>query len=390
MAGNSLYYGDNLDMLRHRIEKESVDLVYLDPPFNSNADYRAIFRARSSGKSVTQIKHIKAFTDTWHWDKHATERAFENILTHAPNSVAKMLEAMVSFVGRNDVTAYLVMMTQRLVELHRVLKPTGSLYLHCDPSASHYLKIVLDTIFGPANFHNEVVWKRSSAHSDVVQGAKHYGRIHDTVLFYSKSKVRTWNTAYLPYERDYVENIYRSVEPDGRRYQTQPLHAAKPGGDTLYEWKGAFPPTGRYWAFSRENMEKLDAEGRIVYSRNGVPRYKIYLDESKGVPAQDVWTDLTPAHQLPKEHLGYPTQKPLALLERIISVSSNPGDVVLDPFCGGGTAICAAQKLERQWIGIDRTHLAISLVKSRLKSMFGLDPNSDYEVLGEPANEDEE
>ena len=241
----------------------------------------------------------------------------------------------------------------------------------------------MDSVFEPKNFINEIVWKRSSAHSDVVQGAKHYGRTHDTLLFYAKGSERKWNTVYTSYDQEYVDRIYRYADPDGRRYQTQPLHAAKPGGDTLYEWKGKKPPPGRYWAFSKENMERLDREGRIVYSKTGVPRYKIYLDESLGASAQDMWSDLLPVHWRPKERLGYATQKPLALLDRIVTASSNPGDIVLDPFCGCGTAVHAAQKLGRRWIGIDITHLAIGLIRRRMQDAF---PSIQIEVVGEPVD----
>ena len=259
---NSLYYGDNLQVLRDHIPDESVDLVYLDPPFNSNASYNVLFREKSGEESPAQIK---AFTDTWEWTLE-TERTFEeDIILNpgTPPAVKEMITAFRDFIGRNAMMAYLVMMTPRLVELRRVLKPTGSLYLHCDPTASHYLKIVLDTVFGTGNFRNEIVWKRTSAHSDVAQGARHMGRIHDVLLRYSKGTNPTWNTVYVPYESEYIESVYRYVDESGRRYQTQPLHAAKPGGDTLYEWKGKYPPSGRYWAYSRENMERLDAEGRI-------------------------------------------------------------------------------------------------------------------------------
>ena len=380
---NTLYYGDNLQVLREHLPDESVDLVYLDPPFNSNASYNVLFREKSGEDSPAQIK---AFTDTWEWTLE-TERTFEqDLILHpgTPSAVKDMITAFRQFIGNNAMMAYLVMMTPRLVELRRVLKPTGSLYLHCDPTASHYLKIVLDAIFGKENFRNEIAWKRTSAHSDVAQGARHMGRIHDVILRYSKGSLPTWNTIYVPYEPEYVESVYRYVDESGRRYQTQPLHAAKPGGDTLYEWKGKFPPAGRYWAFSRQNMEKLDTEGRIAYSRTGTPRYKIYLDESKGKPLQDIWDDVKPVHVQPKERLGYATQKPEFLLERIIQASSNEGDVVLDPFCGCGTAVAAAEKLDRRWVGIDITHLAVALMKSRLKTMFNLDPGRDYAVVGEP------
>ena len=293
------------------------------------------------------------------------------------------MQAMRGFLGQNDMMAYLTMMAQRMAELHRVLKPTGSIYLHCDPTASHYLKLMMDAVFGQDNFRNEIVWKRTSAHSDVVQGARHMGRIHDTILMYSNGLTPKWNTVYVPYDQEYIDSVYRYTDESGRRYQTQPLHAAKPGGDTLYEWKGKLPPPGRYWAYSRENMERLDSEGRIAYSRTGTPRYKIFLDEKEGKPLQDMWYDVSPVHTQPKERLGYPTQKPEALLERIINASSNEGDVVLDPFCGCGTAIAVAERLNRRWIGIDITHLAISLMKSRLRDTLGSDL-SDYDVIGVP------
>ena len=382
---NTLYYGDNLDILRQHVADESVDLVYLDPPFNSNASYNVLFKEQTGEASPAQIR---AFTDTWEWTQEA-ERTFEQeIVTDpgTPANVKEMVSAFRQFVGSNAMMAYLVLMTPRLVELRRVLKPTGSIYLHCDPTASHYLKLLMDTIFGNEKFKNEIIWKRTTAHSDVAQGARHMGRIHDTLLRYSKSKQPTWNSVYVPYDGAYIERIYRYSDPDGRRYQTQPLHARKPGGDTLYEWKGRLPPPGRYWAFSKENMRRLDDEGRIVYSRTGVPRYKIYLDESQGRPLQDIWDDITPVHLLPSERLGYPTQKPIGLLERIIEASSNEGDVVLDPFCGCGTAVAAAEKLKRRWTGIDVTHLAVALMKSRLRTAFDLHPDADYRVVGEPAD----
>ena len=304
-------------------------------------------------------------------------------MTNAAGKLPDLLQAMRSFLGDNDMMAYLTMMAQRLVELHRVLKNTGTIYLHCDPTASHYLKLLLDSVFGSLNFKNELIWKRTSAHSDVAQGARHMGRIHDVILRFSKGTEPTWNTVYVPYDQQYIDSVYRYSDEAGRRYQTQPLHAAKAGGDTRYEWKGKLPPPGRYWAFSKENMERLDTEGRITYSGTGTPRYKIYLDESLGKPLQDIWDDITAVHVKPKERLGYPTQKPEALLERIVNASSNEGDVVLDPFCGCGTAIAAAERLDRRWIGIDITHIAITLIRHRLRDAFK-DELKPYEVLGQP------
>ena len=376
---NKLYFGDNLDILRQNVADESVDLIYLDPPFNSNATYNVLFRERSGEDSSAQIT---AFEDTWRWSIDS-EIAYQDVITDGPEKLGDLLEAMRRFLGQNDMMAYLTMMAQRMAELHRVLKPTGSVYLHCDPTASHYLKLMMDAVFGLENFRNEIIWKRTSAHSDVEQGAIHMGRIHDTMLRYSKGASPKWNTVYVPYDREYIESAYRYTDESGRRYQTQPLHAAKPGGDTLYEWKGKLPPPGRYWAYSKENMERLDSVGGIAYSRTGTPRYKIFLDEKEGKPLQDIWSDVSPVHNQPKERLGYQTQKPEALLERIINASSDEGDVVLDPFCGCGTAIAVAERLKRRWIGIDITHLAISLMKSRLRDTFGADL-SDYEVIGVP------
>ncbi len=379
---NTLYYGDNLQVLRDHIPDESVDLVYLDPPFNSNASYNVLFREKSGEESPAQIK---AFTDTWEWTLE-TERTFQqDIILHTgtPSAVKDMISAFRQFIGQNAMMAYLVMMTPRLVELRRVLKPTGSLYLHCDPTASHYLKIVLDTVFGKENFRNEVVWRRYGAHNDVGQGSRHFGRVHDVLLFYVKSNSPTWNQVFVPLDDQYVASTYRYVEEEtGRRFTTTPLTG--PGGpekgNPVFEWNGHT----RAWRYNKTTMEELDKAGRLYYSRTGYPRQKLFLDESRGVPVQDWWADIRSLSGSNNERLGYPTQKPEALLERIIQASSNEGDVVLDPFCGCGTAVAAAQKLNRQWIGIDITHLAVALMKSRLKTMFNLDPGADYQVVGEP------
>ncbi len=380
---NTLYYGDNLTILREHIPAASVDLIYLDPPFNSNRSYNVLFKAESGRDSEAQIQ---AFDDTWHWAGAAA--TYHELVTITDGKVGEMIGALHSVLGENPMMAYLVMMAARLVELHRVLKPTGSLYLHCDPTASHYLKIVLDTIFGVRYFRNEVVWKRSDAHNDGKQGAKQYGRVHDVLLFYTKGSDWTWNSIYTDLPQTTQDKWYRHVEDGtGRRYNMADLTAAKAGGDTKYEFNGIRPPEGRYWAYSREKMEALDRDGKIVYSSSGRPYMKRYLDESKGVSLQDWWDDIDMLRGISsKERLGYPTQKPVALLERIIAASSNPGDVVLDPFCGCGTAIAAAQKLDRHWIGIDITHLAIALQKYRLKDAFGLAAGVDYAVLGEPTD----
>lgn len=381
LTTNTLFYGDNLDILREYLASNSIDLVYLDPPFNSNRNYNVLFKDEGGIDSEAQIT---AFEDTWHWN-HAAAQTYHELVTQTGGEVGTMIGALHTFIGENQMMAYLVMMAARLVELHRVLKPTGSLYLHCDPTASHYLKIILDTIFGPINFRNELVWKRSDAHSDAKQGAKHYGRLHDVLLFYSKTDKPIFNTLYRPLPQSTVDNWYSNIEAEtGRKYNkadvTGPGGAAK--GNPLYEWKGVT----RYWRYKRETMEKLDAEGRLVYSKSGMPYQKRYLDESKGVSIQDWWDDIEMLRGIREdgERLGYPTQKPLSLLERIVSASSNPNDIVLDPFCGCGTAIAAAQKLGRRWIGIDVTALSVALQKSRLKAMFNLTPGVEYKVVGEP------
>jgi len=375
---NVLYYGDNLEILRKYVPDNSIDLVYLDPPFNSKKDYNILFKESGGIESEAQIK---AFTDTWHWTQTA-ENTYHDIVTNGPLRVGQLIGALHDAIGQNDVMAYLVMMATRLIELHRVLKPTGSLYLHCDPTASHYLKLVLDQIFGPVNFRNEIVWKRSSAHSDIGQGAKHMGRLHDIIFFYTKGDDYTCNMEFLPYNEEYTGTFYRYTEPDtGRRYRlgdiTGPGGAAK--GNPYYEFLGVT----RYWRYSKERMQELYEQGRIVQAKPGaVPSYKRYLDEMSGVPLQDIWDDIQPVASQAKERLSYQTQKPLPLLERIINYSTNEADVVLDPFCGCGTALVAAQKLNRRWIGIDITHLAIALMRNRLKDSFGI----DAEVVGEPVD----
>lgn len=365
--GNHLYYGDNLSVLRESIPDASVDLVYLDPPFNSNASYNVLFRGPSGNDSAAQIE---AFDDTWHWTDSA-EEAFGEVLRSGNGAAAEMLRAMRSFLGENDMMAYLTMMAVRLLELHRVLKPTGSLYLHCDPTASHYLKILLDAIFGAKNYVNEISWHRTTAKSDYKQGAKHFPRVRDIILRFKKEGKGdiVFHQPFGEYDEDYVKKKYTGVDPDGRRFMldnlTGPGGAAK--GNAYYEVKGV----SRHWRYSRENMERLIKEGRIVQPKpGGVPRYKRYLDEMPGVACSDAWDDIRPINSQAQERLGYPTQKPVALLERIVAASSNPGDVVLDPFCGCGTTVHAAEKLGRNWIGIDVTHLAIGLIEKRLRDAF--------------------
>ena len=361
---NRLFFGDNLHILRKHVAPESVDLVYLDPPFNSKRDYNLLFKTPKGQQSDAQIT---AFEDSWQWGPQA-EDEFREIQHHSNTDVALMMLALRGFLGTNDVMAYLTMMANRLLELRRVLKPTGSLYLHCDPTASHYLKIVLDAVFGPAFFKNEIIWKRANAHND----PRGYGRVSDTILFYTMSAKYTWNQQHTPYREEYYESHYKK-DADGRYFRTVPLDAPKHGAGSpnlLYEWRGKMPSSSRTWAIKEETMKQYEADGRLRYTKTGTPTLLQYADEMPGVPLQNIWTDIPPVNPQATERLGYPTQKPLALLERIIASSSNEGDVVLDPFCGCGTAVHAAQKLKRAWIGIDITHLAVGLIESRMKKAF--------------------
>jgi site-specific DNA-methyltransferase (adenine-specific) len=378
---NLLYFGDNLTWLREqgKFPDQSVDLVYLDPPFNSNRSYNVLFKESDVRESEAQIH---AFEDTWSWDREGRVQAvFDEFWLTAPEKPKQMLKALIEALGHNDVTAYLTMMAPRLVELHRVLKPTGSLYLHCDPTASHYLKIMLDSIFGPINFRNEIIWKRANAHND----PKRFGRVSDTILYYTKSHNHIWNNQYVPYRDEYYKSHFKR-DAEGRYYRTVPLDAPRHGAGSpalLYEWKGKLPAPSRTWAVKRDIMEQYERENRIRYTRTGTPTLLQYADEMPGVTLQNVWVDIPPVNPQAKERLGYPTQKPLALLERIVAASSNEGDVVLDPFCGCGTAVHAAHKLGRRWIGIDITPLATNLIRRRLEEAF---PGLKVPIEGWPAD----
>lgn len=379
---DTLFYGDNLTILRNEIADDSVDLVYLDPPFNSNANYNVLFKSPTGDQSQAQIE---AFDDTWHWTD-AAEIAFDEVIHSGNSDAAEMLRAMRAFLKENDMMAYLAMMAVRLIELHRVLKPTGSLYLHCDPTASHYLKILLDAVFGAENFRNEITWKRQTAHSD----AKHkFSDISDVVLFYARTKKTIFKAVYTDHDPDYIKNFYRFNDGDGRgAYQLADAASPNPRPNMMYEWKG-FPFPEKGWRYQRDTMQKLHDEGRLYYPKfpdgsfdfSKRIRLKRYLAEQEGSIVTNIWTDINPLHGSDREKLGYPTQKPVALLERIIKASSNEGDLVLDPFCGCGTTIHAAEKLNRRWIGIDITHLAIGLIRRRLIDAF---PQAEFDVAGVP------
>jgi len=335
-----IYCGDNLEQLA-KLPDGCVDLIYIDPPFNSNRNYEVF------------------------WGETKEKRSFED---------------------RHESTqAYIEFMRPRCVQLARVLKKTGSFYYHCDWHASHYVKVMLDQIFGENKFVNEIIWKRQSAHSDAKQGSKHLGRVHDTILLYTGGgRTCTFNHQYRPYSDDYVDKFYKYTEPKtGRRYRlsdiTAPGGAAPSKGNPKYEFLGVT----RYWRYSREHMQELYEEGRIVQRKPGlVPAYKRYLDEGMGVPVGSVWDDINPVYSSSAERLGYPTQKPLALLERILELSSNRGDIVLDAFCGCGTALVAAQELGRQWIGIDISPTACRVMAKRLRDVCHMDEDEELWRIG--------
>lgn len=330
---NRLFYGDNLEVLRRHVKDETVDLVYLDPPFQSNRNYNILFQEKDGTRAAAQIK---AFTDTWKWDQ-AAEISYQETV-EAGGRTADALESLRRFLGESDMMAYLAMMAPRLVELRRVLKPTGSLYLHCDPTASHYLKMLMDGVFGPERFLNEIVW----CYNVGGKGSRHWAKKHDVLLFYAKGSDWHFDGLAVGIKRDTGSKSFggkMGVDEKGRRYQDKLVKA-----------------TGKY--------------------------YRYYLDEPK-IP-EDWWVGMNSIQSQSSERLGYPTQKPEVLLERIIKASSKPGDLVLDPFCGCGTAVSVAQRLERRWIGIDITHLALNLIKHRLADAFG--DSVRYKVKGEPVS----
>jgi DNA modification methylase len=378
-VANELYFGDNLGVLRESVNDESIDLIYLDPPFNSQATYNVLFKAPTGARSHAQIE---AFEDTWHWGESA-EWAFDAAINSGHTDVSEVLRALRSFLHENDVMAYISMLAIRLLELHRTLKPTGSLYLHCDPTASHYLKILLDAIFGVDNFINEVSWRRSTRRSSI---GKILRRAHDVLLFYAKSS-------------DYHFFIQRELKSDkllrkysqhdeGGAYQFVPLMmSGRRNGETGMPWRGIDPNTrgkaGLHWVTKHNILDEYAEKGLVKFPTkpDGTPRLKYYLSQNEGIPISDFWDDIDIINSMGNESLGYPTQKPVALLERIITLCTVEGDLVLDPFCGCGTTIHAAQKLNRRWIGIDITHLAISLIEKRLNDAF---PGIKYEVHGTP------
>ncbi len=356
-ADRTIWTGDNLEILRG-LNSASVDLIYLDPPFNSNRNYAAPVGSAAAGA---------AFKDTWTLSD--LDVAWMGLIADEQPAMYQVLQTAGLTHGKG-MQSYLCMMAVRLLEMRRVLKDTGSIYLHCDPTASHYLKTLMDSIYGVRNFRNEIIWKRSDAKGNTGQGAKHFARVNDHLLLYVKTDRNVFNSQYGPLDPGYVERFYRYSDPDGRRYKLDnmlgPGGAAK--GNPQYEVMGVT----RYWRYSQERMRELIAEGRVAQTKPGnVPMYKRYLDESLGTPVSTNWADISLVRGWSKERIGYPTQKPLALLERIIKASSNEGDVVLDPFCGCATACVAAENLGRRWIGIDISPKAVELVNMRLQQTMG-------------------
>ncbi len=378
---NALMYGDNLDVLRTSVASESVDLVYLDPPFNSNRNYNVIFARKASSSDTAQIQ---AFGDTWRWTQATDEQFVELINGGVPNTVADALRAMHTLLGENDALAYLVNMAPRLVELHRVLKATGSLYLHCDPTMSHYLKVVLDAIFGAPNFRNEIIWKRTTSHSS----AKKFAPIHDVLLYYVKSSNPVWTSPKTGYEQAYLDKYYKFDDGDGRLYWRADLTGAGTrNGATGQPWRGLNPTVkGRHWMVPPDELDVLDAAGKIYWAKGGSgwPQHKRYREDLTGVAVPDIWDDIDRINPVGNERLGYPTQKPVALMERVLAASTVPGDVVLDPFCGCGTTIDAAIKMDRKWLGIDITYIAVGLIQARLKDTYGDEIAKTYRVEGIP------
>ncbi len=357
---NKIYYGDNLDVLRKYIKDETVDLCYIDPPFNSKRNYNQIYN--NVGKE--DKAQAQAFVDTWTWDDYANQALAEiqtNYYGTLTAQTVDLIEGLTKVLKKSSLLAYLVNMTLRIAEIHRVLKPTGSFYLHCDPTSSHYLKLVLDAIFCPqgGDYKNDIIWKRTTAHND----SKRYGMNIDIILFYTKSASHIWNSQYKSYDEGY-HGRFKNKDADGRYWTDDNLTAkGLAGGGYEYEYKGA----KSLWRVPEETMKKLDAEGKLHFTKRGGIRIKRYLEDLKGISLQCLWEDINPINSQAKERLGYPTQKPEILLERIIKASSNEGDVILDAYCGCGTTLAVAEKLKRQWIGIDITYQSIALILKRLE-----------------------
>ena len=361
IQNRTVFTRDNLEVMRG-VDSESIDLIYLDPPFNSKHNYAAPIGSKAAGA---------AFKDTWTLSD-IDIAWIKQLKTHHPR-LAAFLD-MVGKISSKSDQAYLTYMAPRLLEMHRLLKPTGSIYLHCDSTMSHSLKLVMGTIFGSKNFRNEIFWQRTDAHSD----GKRYGKITDTILFYSKSDSYNWNNLYIPFTQEEIKDIFTHKDNEGA-FTTSDLTAQNlSGGGYEYEFHGQT----RIWKRPIESMKELESRGMIYIPKDGkgVPRYKRYLKDSKGKPLQNLWTDIHKASGA--ERTGYPTQKPLKLLERVIKASSNEGDIVLDPFAGCATTCVAAEMLGRQWIGIDISSKAVELVKERLRQRYHLGNDKNEALFG--------
>ena len=403
---NRLYYGDCLTIMRDEMRLASVDMIYLDPPFSSNRDYNAIYTDETGRPLPDQVE---AFCDTWTLtpEHELAIRQMPVLMREAgiEDEVAEFWRMWMNALRLTNpqLLAYLSYMGQRLLQMRGLLKPTGSVYLHCDPTASHYIKILMDSVFGHRNFRNEIIWKRTSAHS----GARKFGPVHDVILFYSRSDNYEWNRTYQPYDDDYVEENYRYEDSKGRHSRGDLTGSGTRTGNSGRPWRDYDPTSaGRHWALpqdralpdwflrpdgyetmpTQERLEVLDGQGLIYWpSKGNVPRFKRYLTTMDGVAAQDVILDINPASG--DEDMGYDTQKPIALLERLIEASTNKGDVVFDPFCGCATTIEAAHKLERRWIGVDIAIHAIKRVaKIRLEDRLRLAEGTDFVIEGVPHN----
>lgn len=370
---NKLYFGDNLDVLREKIKDESVDLVYLDPPFNSDANYNVLFK---QGGQPSQAQ-AEAFRDTWDWGDGA-ELAYDDII-RANGDVALVVSGLRKWLGENAMMAYLAMMAVRLLELRRVLKPDRSLFLHCDPTASHYLKLILDAVFGISGFTNEVVRQRTTPKG---LAFSRFPSTHDVLFFYRMGDKFSWTPQYKEYSEEYRKRYNLVDEATGRLFQaTSLLNPNKNRPNLTYNFHGYT----KVWRWTQERMLEAEWNGKIYFPpRGGVPREKRFIDEQEGVPVTSVWTDIPAVNAVAQERIGYPTQEPLALLERIVKAASNEGMVVLDPFCGCGTTVEAAEKLNRRWIGIDVTHYAITLIERRLTG--GGVTHDVYQVVGRPTD----
>ena len=353
--------GDNLGALS-RLDKSSVTLAYLDPPFNSGRSYDALIGLNRSPSG----RDVPAFDDRWSFDRMSAHLTVMRDVLPVP--LYEHFLSLFKLIEKDSLSAYLAWLTPRIYLTYECLSEQGSLYLHCDSSSSHYLKHVLDKIFGPANFQNEIVWRRTHAHSS----AHRFGPVHDVILYYTKSANRLWNPLYLDYDPNYITKYFTHADANGQ-YQSITCTAPgdRQGTRAHYEWRGRLPPPGRHWAWTKEQMAEFEASGRIVHSVNGVPRLKRYVDDGPGVAVQDVWSDIQRLDAHSGERVGYETQKPVELLQRILAASSRPGDLVMDPFCGSGTTLVAAEQLDRSWIGIDSSVLACSLALGRARAYAG-------------------